>query len=124
MVHPKKRTPAVAEVHADVAGLATNLLEKRYGRHGPPGGTPLTPSEDLRLERRDVRAQKRLAQSLSRPAAAQDRPPPPTRTGPTRQGPLASGDRDRRLVHSRAGDAAWSEPQGSGSRGRRAFFLG
>lgn len=122
MIPAQKRTPAVEEVRAYVEGVAKNLVEKLYGPDGPPWGTTLTHLEDLLLELRDVLTQKMLAEALSRQAAAHDRQPPHARTCPTCQRPLDTDDREPRVVHTRAGDAVWSEPQAYCTRCRRAFF--
>lgn len=122
MAQSKQRTPQVEEVRAYVEGVARNLVEKLYGPDGPPWGTTLTQLEDLLLALRDVLTEKMLAEALARQAQAHDRLPPRARTCPTCQGPLATDDRDRRLVHTRVGTAAWSEPEGYCTRCRRAFF--
>jgi hypothetical protein len=122
MATAKKRTPEVEEVRAYLEGVAKNLVEKLYGPDGPPWGTRLTQLEDLLLDLRDVLTEGMLAEALSRQAAAQDRQPPAARTCPSCQGALAGDDREARLVHTRAGDAAWAEPEAYCTRCRRAFF--
>jgi|SRR5947209_16349836 len=122
MATANQRTPGVEEVRAYLQGVAKNLVERLYGPDGPPWGTHLTQIEDLLLDLRDVLTEGVLAEALSRQAAAPDRQPPQARTCPSCQGPLASDTRAARLVHTRAGDAAWAEPEGYCTRCRRAFF--
>jgi hypothetical protein len=122
MAPAKKRTPQVEEVRPYVDGVAKNLIDKLYGPDGPPWGTKLTEIEDLFLAIREALSERMLADALARQAAAQARPPLPYRTCPGCQQPLACGDTQERIVQTRAGDAAWAEPEGYCDRCRRSFF--
>jgi hypothetical protein len=122
MARAKKRTPQVEEVRPYVEGVAKNLVDKLYGPDGPAWGTKLTAIEDLVLAVREVLSEKILAEALARQAAAQAQSPPAYRTCPGCQQPLACPDRDERLVQTRAGEAAWVEPEGYCDRCRRSFF--
>jgi hypothetical protein len=122
MARSPKRTSKVEEVRPYVEGVAKNLVDKLYGPDGPAWGTKLTEIEDLLLELRAVLTEKMLAESLARQAAARDQQPPAVRTCPGCRQALACDDANPRLVQTRAGEAAWSEPEGFCSRCRRAFF--
>src|SRR5262245_46382632 len=122
MARAKKRTPKVEEVRPYVEGVAKNLIDKLYGPDGPAWGTRLTEIEDLFVAIRDLLGEKMLADALTRQAAAQAKGPPPYRTCPGCQQPLACEETNERIVATRAGDAAWAEPQGYCDRCRRPFF--
>jgi hypothetical protein len=122
MPRSKKRTPKVEEVRPYVEGVAKNLIDKLYGPDGPAWGTQLTDIEDLFLAVRAILTQKMLADALARQAAAQARRPAAYGTCPGCQQPLACPDTSPRLVETRAGDAAWAEPEGYCDRCRRSFF--
>src|SRR4029453_13656599 len=122
MARAKKRTPQVEEVRPYVEGVAKNLIDKLYGPDGPAWGTQLTEIEDLFLATREVLSENMLAEPLARQAAAQAQGPTPYRTCPGCQQPLACPDTNERLVETRAGEAAWAEPEGYCDRCRRAFF--
>src|SRR5262249_4438045 len=121
MPRSKKRTPQVEEVRPYVEGVAKNLVAKLYGPDGPAWGTRLTEIEDLFVAIRDVLAATMLAEALARQAAAQATAPAPYRSGPGCQQPLACDGTNERVVQTRAGDAAWAEPQGYCDRCRRSF---
>ena len=122
MARAKKRTPKVEEVRPYVEGVAKNLIDKLYGPDGPAWGTRLTEIEDLFLAIREVLSEKMLADALARQAAAQTQAPTPYRTCPGCQQPLGCADTQPRNLQTRAGDAAWTEPEGYCDRCRRAFF--
>jgi len=118
----KKRTPKVEEVRPYVEGVAKYLVDKLYGPEGLPWGTSLTDLEDLLLEVREVLTEKMLDLTLAHQATTQTESPPPYRTCPTCQQPLGCDEANPRIVQTRAGEAEWSEPEGSCTRCRRAFF--
>jgi hypothetical protein len=122
MARAQKRTPQVEEVRRYVEGVAKNLVDKLYGPDGPAWGTKLTEIEDLVVALRDVLGEKMLADALARQAAAQAQGPAPYRTCPGCQQPLTCGDTNERIVQTRAGEAAWAEPEGYCDRCRRSFF--
>jgi hypothetical protein len=122
MARAKKRTPQVEEVRPYVEGVAKNLIDKLYGPNGPAWGTKLTEIEDLFVAIREVLSEKMLADALARQAAAQANGPPAYRTCPGCQQPLVCPDTNERIVQTRAGDAAWAEPEGYCDRCRRSFF--
>jgi hypothetical protein len=122
MAPAKKRTPQVEEVRPYVEGVAKNLIDKLYGPDGPPWGTKLTEIEDLFLAIREALTERMLADALARQAAAQARGSLPYRTCPGCQQPLPCPDTQERVVQTRAGDAAWAEPEGYCDRCRRSFF--
>ncbi len=121
MARAKKRTPKVEEVRPYVEGVAKNLIDKLYGPDGPPWGTKLTEIEDLFVAIRDVLGEKMLADALTRQAAAQANGPTPYRTCPGCQQSLAWEGSNGQVVETRAGDAAWVEPEGYCDRCRRSF---
>ena len=122
MARAKKRTPKVEEVRPYVEGVAKYLIDKLYGPDGPPWGTKLTEIEDLFVAIRDALGEKLLADALARQAAAQANGQAAYRTCPGCQQPLACEGRNERVVETRAGDAAWAEPEGYCDRCRRSFF--
>ena len=122
MAPAKKRTPQVEEVRPYVEGVAKNLIDKLYGPDGPSWGTQLTEIEDLCRAIREALTERMLADALTRQAAAQARGPLPYRTCPGCQQPLVCGDTQERIVETRAGEAAWAEPEGYCDRCRRSFF--
>ena len=122
MARTKKRTPQVEEVRPYVEGVAKNLIDKLYGPDGPTWGTKLTEIEDLFLAIREVLTAKMLADALARQAAAQGKAPAASRTCPGCQQPLACDDTNERIIQTRAGEAAWAEPEGYCDRCRRSFF--
>jgi len=122
MARAKKRSPQVEAVRPYVEGVAKNLIDKLYGPDGPAWGTQLTEIEDLLLDIREVLSAKMLADALARQAAAQATGPTAYRTCPGCQQPLACEETNERLLESRAGEAAWAEPEGYCDRCRRSFF--
>jgi hypothetical protein len=122
MARTKKRTPQVEEVRPYVEGVAKNLVDKLYGPDGPAWGTKLTEVEDLFVAIREVLGEKMLADALARQAAGHANRPTPYRTCPGCRQPLACPDANERLVQTRAGEAAWAEPEGYCDRCRRSFF--
>ena len=122
MARAKKRSPQVEAVRPYVEGVAKNLIDKLYGPDGPAWGTQLTEIEDLLLDIREVLSAKMLADAPARQAAAQATGPTAYRTCPGCQQPLACEETNERLLESRAGEAAWAEPEGYCDRCRRSFF--
>jgi hypothetical protein len=122
MARGKKRTPKVEEVRSYVEGVAKNLVEKLYGPTGPAWGTKVTEIEDVFLEIREILTEKMLDLSLAQQAGALEERPPPYRTCPGCQQPLACDDANPRSVQTRAGQAQWQEPESYCTRCRRAFF--
>jgi hypothetical protein len=122
MPSPKKRTSKVEEVRPYVEGVAKNLVDKLYGPAGPAWGTTLTEIEDLLLALREILTEKMLDDALARQAAAYAQTSAAARTCPGCQQPLACDETHNRLMETRAGEAAWSEPEGYCPRCRRAFF--
>ena len=121
MPRSKKRTPKVEEVRPYVEGVAKNLVAKLYGPDGPAWGTRLTEIEDVLLALREILTEKMLAEALARQAAARAKAPAALRC-PTCQQPLACDGANERVLPTRAGEAAWAEPEGYCARCRRAFF--
>jgi hypothetical protein len=122
MARAKKRTPQVEQVRPYVEGVAKNLVDKLYGPDGPAWGTQLTEIEDLFVAIRELLSEQMLADALTRQAAAQAQSPTAYRTCPGCQQPLACEAANQRLLQTRAGEAAWAEPEGYCDRCRRSFF--
>ena len=121
MARAKQRPPQVEKVRPYVEGVATHLIDSLYGPAGPAWGTKLTEIEDLFVAIREVLSEKMLADALARQAAAHAHGPTPHRLCPGCQQPLACDDHNERIVETRAGEAAWPEPQGYCDRCRRSF---
>ncbi len=109
------------ELRSYVEGVAKNLVEKLYGPQGPAWGTKLTQIEDVFLEIREMLTEKMLDVTLTKQAAAGERPEA-FRTCPGCHAPLPCADANPRILKTRAGEAEWSEPEGGCNRCRRAFF--
>jgi hypothetical protein len=122
MAPAQKRTPKVEEVRPYVEGVAKNLLDKLYGPDGPAWGTKLTEIEDLFLAIRELLSEKMLVDALARQAATQAQGPTAYRTCPGCRQPLVCDDTNERILQTRAGEAAWAEPEGYCDRCRRSFF--
>ena len=122
MARAKKHTPQVEKVRPYLEGVAKNLVDKLYGPDGPAWGTRLTDIEDLLLDLRAVLTEKMLDESLARQAAAHGQQPDAARACPGCQQPLACDDTNERIIQTRAGEAAWAEPEGYCDRCRRSFF--
>ena len=122
MARAKQRTPQVEQVRPYVEGVAKNLTDKLYGPDGPPWGTKLTEIEDLFVAIRAVLTEQMLADALARQAKTHANGPTPYRTCPGCQQPLVCPDTNERIVHTRAGEAQWAEPEGYCDRCRRSFF--
>jgi hypothetical protein len=120
MAPAQKRTAPVEAVRPSVEGVAQDLIDKRYGPDGPAWGTRLTEFEDLFVAMRRRLSDTMLAEALARQAAAQPQAPVPDRTCPGCQPPLACDDTNERIVQTRAGEAAWAEPEGYCDRCRRS----
>ena len=118
MARATKRSAPVEAVRPYLEGVAKNLADKLYGPNGPPWGTKLTQIEDLLLELRELLSEEMLAQLL----ACQAGHSPPAALCPGCQRPLDSPDRNPRILRTRAGEAEWSEPEGSCLKCRQAFF--
>jgi hypothetical protein len=118
MARRNKRTPEVENVRAYVEGVAKNLCDKLYGPEGPKWGTKLTEIEDVCLDLREILTEQLLAESLRRQAEALGPEVPCPECGEMRN----STPKKPRLVTTRAGDAAWVEPEAFCRHCRRAFF--
>ena len=121
MARGKKRTPQVEELRSYVEGVGKNLVEKLYGPQGPAWGTKITQIEDAFLAIREMLTEKMLDVTLTKQAAAGERPAA-FRTCPGCHAPLLCADATPRLLKTRAGEAEQPEPEGCCNRCRRAFF--
>jgi hypothetical protein len=122
MARSNKHIAEVETVRPYLQGVAKNLVDKLYGPDGPPWGTRLSAIEGLLLELRAVLTEEMLAQALARQAATHERSPDAYRRCPRCGQPLACPDANPRLLQTDAGEARWSEPEGTCDRCRRAFF--
>jgi len=122
MARPKTHTKEVETVRPYLQGVAKSLVDRLYGPDGPAWGTRLSAIEGVLLELRAVLTEEMLAQALARQAAAHDRSPDAYRRCPSCGQPLACPDANPRLLRTDAGEARWSEPEGTCDRCRRAFF--
>jgi hypothetical protein len=117
----KKRTPEVENVRAYVEGVAKNLCDKLYGPDGPAWGTKLTELEDVCLDIRQILTEQMLAESLRRQATASVTSASET-SCPSCGEVLNCTPQEPRRITTRAGDAAWVEPEAYCRHCRRAFF--
>lgn len=122
MPRSKKRTPEVENVRAYVEGVAKNLCDKLYGAQGPAWGTKLTEIEDVCLDIREILTEQMLAESLRRQGEAQGQTPESCAACPVCHEPMNCALKKPRRVTTRAGEAAWVEPEGHCRHCRRAFF--
>jgi hypothetical protein len=103
-------------------GIAKNLVERLYGPEGPAWGTSFADVEGIAVALRNVLSERLLYHALTRQAQHADGRPPDYQACPSCGGPLQPREPEPRLVHSRAGDAEWTEPHFFCSACRRAFF--
>lgn len=113
-------TSKVNELRPLLDGVAKNLVGRLYGPDGLPWGTPLSELEDVAVAIRTLLAERLMHHALARQADSP--PPPPLQRCPTCHGPLDRVEAEQRLVHTRAGDAHWEEPQAYCPCCRKAFF--
>lgn len=117
--------PEVEALRSYLEGVAKKVSHDLFGPNGPPWGTTMTHLEELALQTRAIFTEEFLSLSLKHQAAmAPQERPPAFQTCPTCQKPLdeSPGEPEPRTVATRAGAAAWSEPQEYCTRCRRAFF--
>jgi hypothetical protein len=114
-------TSKVQDLRPLLDGIAKNLVERVYGRGGLPWGTTLTELEDVAVAIRTTLAERLMHHALTRQANAADRPTAYL-VCPSCQGPVEPREDEQRIVHTRAGDAQWAEPQSFCPACRRAFF--
>jgi hypothetical protein len=122
MAHRKQSRPEVEQVRPYLEGVAKNLVDRLYGASGPVWGTKLTELEDVVLAIREALSEKMLAQALERQAATNEQRPESYQNCPSCGRPVEAEDPEPRLVHTRAGEAEWSEPQAHCRHCRRSFF--
>jgi hypothetical protein len=123
MARKKKVPECVEPVRAYVEGVAKSLVDRLYGPQGPAWGTRLTEIEDVLLAIRDTLTEEMLKQSLQRQAQTSGERPEPYRCCPGCQGPVEPRpDPEPRNVQTRAGEAAWDEPNEYCRKCRQAFF--
>jgi hypothetical protein len=120
MAFKKQVAPPVAEMRNLIQGVAKNFVDRAYGPKGPEWGTLFSDIEELAVQVGRAVSQQMLDQALQRQA---NEPAPATdQVCPTCRGPVQPGEPEPRIMTTRAGDAAWQEPQGHCPRCRRAFF--
>src|ERR1700682_743828 len=112
MARKQKRTKEVDNVRAYLEGVAKNLADKLYGPQGPAWGTKLTEIEDVCLDIREILTERMLAESLRRQAEAQGQTPETCATCPVCHEPMNCTPKKPRRMTTRAGEAAWVEPEG------------
>jgi hypothetical protein len=104
-------------------GSAKILADRLYGPLGPPWGTSFADLERTALRLGRAWRNHFLHLVLSRQATAfRDEPPTDLCHCPSCAGPTRVADPEPRILHSRAGDAEWSEPQRYCPTCRKAFF--
>jgi hypothetical protein len=115
-------TSKVQDLRPLLDGIAKNLVERVYGPEGLPWGTTLTELENVAVTIRTTLSERILHHALKRQADSTVDPPTDFRVCPSCQGPLEKREAEPRIVHTRAGDAEWGEPQSFCPACRRAFF--
>ena len=115
-------TAAANPIRPLIEDLATQLVDRLYGKQGPVWGTKLTEIEDTVLAVRQVLSEKMLDEALSRQANTAEARPDPFRRCPTCGRDVEAKEPDPRIVATRAGDAEWMEPSTNCRRCRRSFF--
>jgi hypothetical protein len=113
---------AAKPVEPYLLGVAKTLVDRLYGPHGPAWGTKLTEIEDTLLAVRAVLTEAMAAEALRRQAAAVEEQPTRVRSCPKCGQEVAADEDEPRIMETRAGEAAWSEPKGHCRRCRRDFF--
>ena len=104
-------------LHDRIKAIAQELRREVYGASGTPTwGTKFTEIEDLGVEIGDLLAREVIGQSLEDQAGSMD--VPTTATGSDGE----AGEVEVRMVQTRRGEVAWSEPKGYDKPSRKAFF--
>jgi len=122
MARSKISKAAADPVRAYVEGVAKSLVDRLYGPQGLPWGTKLTELEDMVLAVRQVLSDKMLEEALQRQAQAVAARPEPFQRCPKCGKEVKPEEAEPRIMDTRAGEAAWSEPATSCNRCRRSFF--
>ena len=123
MARKKKVTAEVEQVQPYLQGVAKHLVDRLYGPNGPAWGTKMTELEDVVVAIREQLSERMLADALARQAETAEPKPAAYDQCPSCGGAVEPSREDEpRLVQTRGGEAAWSEPQGYCRQCRRSFF--
>lgn len=120
MAVKKNVAPPVAELRHLIQGVAKNFVDRVYGPQGPQWGTRFSDIEELAVQIGQAVSQQMLDQALQR--QADEAVPATDQRCPSCGGAMQSREPEPRIVTTRAGDAAWQEPQSHCPGCRRAFF--
>jgi hypothetical protein len=123
MATQEKTPPEVEKCRCLLEGSAKNLADRLYGAVGPPWGTSYSELERTALRLGRAVRKRFLHLALSRQAATfRAAPPAPQCQCPSGGGDTTEAPAEPRILHSRAGDAEWLEPQRYCRRCRKAYF--
>jgi hypothetical protein len=113
MATQEKTPQEVEKGRCLLQGSAKHLADRLYGAQGPPGGTSFTDLERTALRLARALGQPFLHLVLSRQAAALVGAPCPSPCPcPSCGRATIEAQPEPRILHARAGDADWLEPQG------------
>jgi hypothetical protein len=112
----------VSQLQNLLKGTGKNAVSRLWGEHGPEWGTSFGDLEELAVQLAQAFSQAFLHEALQRQAQAE--PPEQALLCPTCRRPTepAEDATESRVVQTRAGEAAWHEPQRTCGRCRKAFF--
>jgi hypothetical protein len=119
----EKTPPEVEKCRCLLEGSAKNLADRLYGPEGPPWGTSYAELERTALCLGRAVRKRFLHLALSRQAASFRAAPSAAHCQcPSCGGDTGEAPSEPRILHSRAGDAEWLEPQRYCRKCRKAFF--
>src|SRR5437660_9060539 len=123
MATQEKTPPEVEKCRCLLEGSAKNLADRLYGSEGPPWGTSYSDLERTALRLGRAVRKRFLHLVLSRQAATfLSAPPAAGCQCPSCGGATSEAPPEPRILHSRAGDAEWLEPQRYCRKCRKAYF--
>jgi len=123
MAAQEKTLREVENCQCLLQGSAKNLADRLYGPQGPPWGTSFADIERIALALGRALRKRFLHLVLSRQAATFGAAPSATQCQcPGCGRDTLEAEPEPRILHSRAGDAEWLEPQRYCPKCRKAFF--
>ena len=113
-------TKVLADLRVALEGTGKNFLHKVYGPEGPPWGTRFAELEDVAVAIGNEMARQIVNQGVVQQASVPADAAHQTCSHCGR--PVLPAEATARIVQTRVGDVAWSEPEGYCDQCRKAFF--